>query len=109
MLYFGTIGIKDCPRVATPVDEPCSRCGELIAAVDSGVVMPHVDAGGTCVQRPLHYECFMRGIVGSVMHQFKRCTCPGSSGESEDDDPRLTQRQSAQLATALWHYQQRDR
>jgi hypothetical protein len=106
MRYFGSIGIADCPRVATPIGEPCSRCGELIAARDSGVMMPHADANGTCTQRPLHYECLMRGMIGSVAHQMKRCSCfvPGSN---EEDDPRLTQRQSAELATALWYYRAR--
>lgn len=106
MRYFGTINIADCSRVAIPVDEACSRCGEPIAATDSGVTMPHVDSNGACAERPLHYECVMRGIVGSVAHQMKRCGCfvPGSD---EEDDPRLTQRQSAELATALWYYRER--
>ncbi len=107
MHYFGVIGHEECERVATPVGEPCARCAEPIASGDSGVTMPHVTLDGPSIERPLHYECFMRRITGSVMHQMKRCTCPGSSGESEDDDPRLTQRQSAELATALWYYRQR--
>ena len=106
MRYFGVIGDEDCDRVATPLGESCARCAEPIAAGDKGVTMQHIDADGECVDKPLHYECFMRSITGSVMHQMKRCSCfvPGAS---HDDDPRLTKRESAELATALWCYRQR--
>lgn len=112
MRYFGkkTGQLEECNRAATPVGEPCARCEEPIVEGDSGVMMQHgvlVDQGWSYVERPLHYECFMRSVAGSVMHQFKRCSCPGSSGENEDDDPRLTKRQAAELATALWHYRER--
>jgi hypothetical protein len=109
MRYFGMIEHEDCERVVTPVGEACSRCAEPIVNGDSGVMMLHVALAGSGIERPLHYECFMRSVTGSVMHQMKRCSCPGSSGESEDDDPRLTQRQAAELATALWHYRERRR
>jgi hypothetical protein len=105
MRYFGVIGHEDCERVATPVGELCARCDELIDASDSGVTMPHVSVDGGCVDRPLHHECFMRTMAGSVMHQMKLCSC-FVAGANEDDDPRLSRRQSAELATALWYYRQ---
>jgi hypothetical protein len=108
MRYFGTIRHADCEGAATPVGEPCSRCGESIVAGDRGVIMPHVHLDRPSTDQPLHYECFMRNIVGSVMHQQKLCRCfmPLETA-CEEDDPRLTKRQAAELATALWYYRQR--
>lgn len=78
--------------VPAPVGVPCAHCQEPIIAGDSGWIL------GNYV---FHHDCHMRGIVGSVAHQEKRCSCyvPGST---EDDPPGMTRRRAAQAAVALW-------
>jgi hypothetical protein len=45
-------------------------------------------------ETPMHWECAVRSIIGSVAHIERRCGCyvPGSDA---GDDPRLTRREAA--------------
>lgn len=92
MKYFGPeCSMKDGEiLVQTPIGVPCIRCDEPIKALDMGVV---TNLG------PLHYECQMRMIVGSVGHQLKQCSCYGGTLE---DPPELTKRESAIAAYKLF-------
>ena len=85
-------------EVPVPVGAACLWCHELIAAWDSGCVMPHIGPGYTRTDAPWHYECFMRSIVGPVAHILGRCSCVGGDDE---DPPGLTKRQAAVAACLL--------
>lgn len=98
MMYFGEV--FGCPldmeRIDTPTMAPCARCGEYIRSSDDGFAVPVM---GEPLLAAYHRACFMRGIIGSVAHQEKRCSCFGGTGE---DDPNLTMRQAAEAAVKLW-------
>jgi hypothetical protein len=66
----------------------CSHCGEEIK--DGEAAMP---------SHQFHLECFWRGILGSVGHLNKRCSCYGGT---ESDPPEMTLREAAKAACALY-------
>ena len=72
----------------------CPHCNEKIVVGDE--VMPF--NGGRLL---FHRNCGLRGVIGSVAHIYKRCSCyvPGST---EGDPPDLTPRQAADAAVAAW-------
>lgn len=74
----------------TPAGEPCAHCAEAIADGDLGWIVPPGE-------QPFHHACFMRGIIGSVAHQARLCSCyvPGSQC---GDDASLSRRGAAQAA-----------
>ena len=94
--YFGEAWnpniAKFHPQAPTPLGQACSSCGEEIASGDSGFVL---SSNG-----PIHLECFLRHLYGSVGHQGKRCSCYGGS---EEDPHGMTKRQAA--IAAVEHYQ----
>jgi hypothetical protein len=53
--------------VSTPVGKPCAFCEEAIEMGDRGVTVPHIDERGV-VEKPYHFECHMRLVIGSVGH-----------------------------------------
>lgn len=68
----------------TPVGLRCSHCTELVAEGDAGIVMGHWHAVGMTVE-PIHVECWLRSIIGSVEHLEGRCSCFGGAEEWEGD------------------------
>lgn len=79
--------------VPTPEGQPCMYCEEPIAATDNGLMMPTVMLSQNQVQEfPLHRECFLRGVYGSVGHQMGKCHCRGGTVE---DPEGMTKRQAA--------------
>lgn len=84
---------SECPQVPVPIGSNCFYCEEPIIETDSGVISSN--------ELPMHYNCFLRGIVGSVAHLQKRCSCfiPGAH---EGDPPGLTKRQAADMAVQVW-------
>lgn len=105
--YFGRTRIDDDPEVLfseTPVDVPCQRCGEPIRAGDCGWMIPYYD--GEAREVPYHHACHLRGILGSVAHQQRKCSCyvPGATC---GDDPKLTRRQAAEAALKFWQIARR--
>lgn len=78
----------------TPVGELCMLCQEPIAEGDCGTFQG---------AHPIHYECQMRSVVGSVGHQMGTCSCFGGT---EDDPPGMTYRQAAIAAVQLWEAKQ---
>jgi|HubBroStandDraft_1064217.scaffolds.fasta_scaffold32770_4 hypothetical protein len=72
----------------------CPECGEEI--VKGEMVMPFNN--DTIL---MHYECGLRGIIGSVAHLQRRCSCyvPGSE---EGDPPGMSKREAAKAAVKLW-------
>jgi len=91
----------DDQRIAAPTCAPCAHCGEAIGKQDDGFAIPSYDGGDILIMAPFHRACFLRGIVGSVAHQRRECSCFGGLGE---DDPKLTRREAAQAALDLWEH-----
>lgn len=99
-LYFGTRwgNAVDNPSlmVSAPIGMVCSHCDELIEAGDSGMWQAHIELDRPhAVGRPVHRECVIRSIVGSVGHQEGRCSCFGGT---EEDPPGMTKREAARAA-----------
>lgn len=106
MQWFGqSWGAPICDpqdHAATPVGEHCGWCEEPITEEDSGVLIPHVGApfrAHEYVTVPYHRECFIRQIAGSVAHQLRLCSCPGSGGSDHGElEEGMTRREAAKLA-----------
>lgn len=82
----------EAPKVDAPVGEPCLHCEEAIDADAEGMIMPPA-------MRPIHRECLLRTVLGSVGHQKKTCHCHGGT---EEDPPGLSKRDAARAAVAYW-------
>lgn len=97
MRWFGVApfspACEDVPHVPTPVGVPCSYCDDPIEPRDRG----YYYSGDA--PPPVHYECFIRQIIGSVGHQQKRCSCFGGHTE---DPIGVSRHEAARLAVALW-------
>lgn len=95
--YFGPRHLRKEweTQVPAPVGKPCILCEEPIAEGDIGTI----NFGGQIT----HYECSMRGVIGSVGHLNGKCSCYGGT---EEDPPGMTRRQAAQAACALWERRQ---
>lgn len=96
-------------KTPTPVGGLCSWCEEEIVEGDQGFVLPQ---GNAIIQneekvfdrmevafRPVHLDCFLRQIYGSVGHIEKKCSCHGGDRE---DPPGLTVRQAATASVKLY-------
>ena len=72
----------------------CPHCDEEITGDDFDF--------STANKIRFHLNCFLRGIIGSVAHIEKRCSCfvPGSD---EADPPGMTKRQAAEAAVKLYY------
>lgn len=92
-------------QVDTPVGELCALCDEAIERGDIGTVMSIINMGPdgkpVAARRPVHHECSMRSVIGSVAHIEGTCSC-NIPGSSEGDDPNLTKRQAAIAAVRAW-------
>lgn len=100
MRWFGTVSwARLCAgeyQTETPVGESCAHCAEPIAADESGVIMPF-----SCgAEQPMHAECFLRNIFGSVAHQMRTCSCYGGAAD-DAPAPGQTVREEAALAVEL--------
>lgn len=82
-------------HITTPVGKPCFYCKESIEENDSGLM--HIHIGDTARMVPEHYECFLRGIIGSVSHIEKTCSCY-FKGSTENDPPGMSLREAARAA-----------
>ena len=95
MKWFGpSWGAAICQEeehIDVPIGCWCGHCEEEVAAGDRGVCV----ANGEGFEAPMHLECFMRGVVGSVGHQKGLCSCYGGD---EEDPPGVTVRQAAKAA-----------
>ena len=92
MKWFG-IGLvyPENTLVATPVGAPCGYCGEAIGPADRGCIIPHLGEDGAS-EKPFHFECHMRLVIGSLAQQQRRCSCYGGA---EHEPPGMTLRQAA--------------
>ncbi len=81
-------------HVSTPVGEICLHCDEKIGEDDEGEMI-FTSTG----ERPIHRECLLRTVIGSVGHQKKTCSCYGGS---EEDPPNVTKREAAIAAVSYF-------
>ena len=79
----------------------CLYCEEKILCDDA--VIPENNG-----KAAMHVNCEMRGVIGSVAHLERRCSCfvPGST---ESDPPGMTRREAADAAVTLWRQQEKSR
>ena len=97
--YFGepwNANIAKGEQVPAPIGAPCLHCQEPIQFEDSGLLMPGM-TNGWRMPDPIHLECLLCTVYGSVSHQRGTCRCFGGSGE---DDPALSKRENARRAVA---------
>lgn len=89
-------------EVGTPVGVPCMLCVEPLELGARGFVQDCVrlDRIGEMVvtREPVHRECQLRAVVGSLGHLLRVCHCYGGPME---DPPSLT---AHQAALAVWDY-----
>ena len=86
-------------EVPVPVGQTCLFCPEPIGSDDSGVVTPYIDERGKASASPIHIECHIRSIVGSVAHLEGRCSCV--TGRGSDDHTNTSWRQQGR-DTITW-------
>lgn len=75
-----------------PENPTCAHCGEDIKPGERG----------PATGEPVHRECLIRLIVGSISHQLGKCRCYGGDWE---DPPELSVREAARLAVEYWNEQ----
>ncbi len=89
-------------EVGTPVGVPCLLCEEVVQYGDRGFIQDsiHLDGDGApvVVWEPVHRECQLRAVVGSLGHILRVCSCYGGPME---DPPSLSRHQAA---LAVWDY-----
>jgi hypothetical protein len=74
----------------------CQYWTEPLLAGDDGWIL--------CNGAVLHHECNLRGVVGSVAHQERRCSCFGGTANDEEDG--MTRRQGARAAVEYFEMHQ---
>jgi hypothetical protein len=89
---FGRRWMPGSKLVETPVGRGCLHCKERVAEGDEGMLMPYVGEDGVVIIVPVHRECFLRSVFGSVGHQQGKCSCHGGT---ETDPPGVTKRDAA--------------
>lgn len=94
----------DAVAVEVPVGEICRLCEEPIGESDSGILMGYIDGRGKGSISPIHIECHLRSVLGSVAHLEGRCSC--ATGRHADDRSNLTWREQGQLVVE-WVYDRR--
>lgn len=100
--YFGpAFRRKDWEvQIDTPVGVPCGHCDEPIGEGDTGTMMMYVDVS-KAESKPVHYECTMRSVIGSVGHIEGTCSCK-VLGSHEGDPTGMSRRQAAVAAVRAW-------
>lgn len=85
-------------RVMVPLGQICLSCGEAVELDDSGVMTCYTEVAPTgewvTSIRPQHAECLVRGMLGSLAHLERRCSCYGGT---DHDTPGLSVREEARL------------
>ena len=78
----------------------CPHCDEPVLPAQEREIRPHVVAPDKWENRTYHIECAARGIIGSLCHLKRECSCfvPGSD---HLDPPDMTRREAA---VAAWNY-----
>ncbi len=94
MKYFGPEKYRkpEEEQIPVPLDHKCHWCEEAFTPDDMGT---------STGENFIHYECGIRGVVGSVGHQKGACSCYGGT---EEDPPGMTKREAAVAATTYYHF-----
>lgn len=79
--------------VTTPHGAVCAYCNEAVKGDDDGFLIPHY-TGGTPLERPVHTECWLRQVMGSIGHLTGKCSCMGGT----EEDPEGATKHEAALA-----------
>lgn len=99
MQFFGdrwdAPAFDDAVEVERPVGAQCLFCPDVIGPEDSGIVTPYIDGRGKRSDSPIHLECHLRSVLGSVAHLEGRCSCV--TGRRADDRTSLTHREEGLL------------
>lgn len=109
--YFGpTFARKEWEvQVPVPVGELCLWCDEPIEEGDIGTIQGVAERAptGEIISRtqPVHYECSMRSVLGSVSHVQGTCSC-NIPGSHEGDPEGMTKREAAIAAVREWKRRQ---
>ncbi len=77
-------------QVDVPVGEICLHCDETIKENDEGEMIGSLEG-----LRPIHRECLIRSLVGSIGHQQHKCSCFGGN---EEDPTNVSKREAARIA-----------
>lgn len=94
MMYFGepwdVPAVDEGVQGPTPVGRRCIHCPDPIEDGDQGFMMGTVRLGkdGEPVGslEPVHRECHLRSVTGSIAHLEGKCICHGVTGSDHDDD-----------------------
>ncbi|HEY1897044.1 MAG TPA: hypothetical protein VGG62_12255 [Terracidiphilus sp.] len=70
----------------------CTHCDEPVLPGEQHPAFP---------SEPMHFECGVRAVVGSVAHLLRRCDCY-KLGSTLGDPPNLTKREAAVAAHTLF-------
>lgn len=105
-IYFGdpwdVPAVNDAISAPTPLGERCVYCPDVIEEGDQGFLMSAADMGpdGKVVAslRPVHRECMVREIFGSVSCREGRCLCHGKT----DQPPEPGTHRDQGRATMTW-------
>lgn len=92
--YFGepwdVPAVDDAIAGPTPVGERCVYCPDLIEEGDQGFLLPTARVGPDekliATVEPIHRECMVRSIIGSVPHLEGRCRCRGATEDEPDNE-----------------------
>lgn len=100
-LYFGPNKFRKEheAQVPTPTGQLCLHCDEAIQDGDTGTYQAYVSEAGTEL-KPVHHECTLRMVVGSLGHQQRRCSCFGGT----EEDPEGMTKHEAAIAAARHFY-----
>ena len=90
---YGAPIYRESYQIPTPVGTPCMYCEEPILEGEDGFR----DGGGAF----FHRECLLRGIIGSVSHQSKTCSCYTRDRLGCEEDG-ISRREGARRAVAYW-------
>lgn len=97
--YFGEpwpSGVCDFgEQVPTPIGRRCAWCDEAVVDGDRGTFVWARGEDET-VRRPMHRECSLRTVMGSIGHLTGTCSCFKTGEEVFEDPPGLSRREAAQ-------------
>lgn len=77
----------------TTIGQPCLHCQEPVQQGEPGRMIITPDG-----RRPVHRECLLRMLCGSVGHQKMECGCFGGDKE---DPIGMTKREAAKAAAEM--------
>lgn len=93
---WGALALQDLEQSETPVGRPCLYCFEPIEEGEEGFIRIAIGLNDVH-ELPIHRECDLRAVIGSVGHQRHTCSCYQSPGDDQEDG--LSRREAALAAT----------